>query len=531
MSRATNARVVAATKAIRSANIPGISDVVPAFAALTVHFDPLVVEHSKIFEAIAEIEISDDARSSAGRLVDIPVLYGGEAGPDLDKVTRDTGLTTTAVVDLHSSAEYHVYMLGFLPGFAYLGDLDEKLRLPRLKTPRTHVPAGSVAIADQTTAIYPLEISRRLAADRTHAAPSFRSQGRPTRCVGGRRQGPLSSRDGHGVRTHRGRRLTFEILDPGLQTTVQDLGRRGHLALGVPLSGALDVPTLRLANLLVDNGEAAAALECRSPGPVLRVSVPSARIALVGTQASLIVERGGDTEEWSSWRSVDLVEGDIVRVAPFADTAVAYLAIAGGVAVPEVLGSCSTFLRGGFGGLRGRALKVGDALSARDRERAGPCLTLIQPPLIDDFPTLRVIRGPQAAMFGESTLSELVRESYTVTRDLDRMGARLNGPELVRRDSSEMLSDGTVPGALQVPPSGQPILLLADCQTTGGYPKIATVISADIPAAGRLMAGSRVRFAWVDVEEAVDALGEAERLFHRRVGMIATVREGTRFSC
>jgi allophanate hydrolase subunit 2 len=111
------------------------------------------------------------------------------------------------------------------------------------------------------------------------------------------------------------------------------------------------------------------------------------------------------------------------------------------------------------------------------------------------------------------------------------MGARLSGPELVRRDSGEMLSDGTVPGALQVPPSGQPILLLADCQTTGGYPKIATVISADIPAAGRLMAGSRVRFAWVDVEEAVDALGEAERLFHRRVGMIATVREGTRFSC
>jgi inhibitor of KinA len=157
MSRATNARVVAAAKAIRSANISGISDVVPAFAALSVHFDPLVVEHSKIVEAIAGIDVFDDADMSAGRFVDIPVLYGGEAGPDLDEVTRETGLSATGIVELHSSAEYHVYMLGFLPGFAYLGDLDEKLRLPRLKTPRTRVPAGSVAIADQTTAIYPLE--------------------------------------------------------------------------------------------------------------------------------------------------------------------------------------------------------------------------------------------------------------------------------------------------------------------------------------------------------------------------------------
>jgi KipI family sensor histidine kinase inhibitor len=157
MSRATNARVVAATKAIRSANIPGISDVVPAFAALTVHFDPLVIEHAKIVEAIGRIDVSGDAGMSDARLIDIPVLYGGDAGPDLDEVTRETGLTATGVVDLHSSAEYHVYMLGFLPGFAYLGDLDEKLHLPRLKTPRTHVPAGSVAIADQTTAVYPLE--------------------------------------------------------------------------------------------------------------------------------------------------------------------------------------------------------------------------------------------------------------------------------------------------------------------------------------------------------------------------------------
>ena len=324
----------------------------------------------------------------------------------------------------------------------------------------------------------------------------------------------------------------FEVLEPGLQTTVQDLGRRGVLALGVPQSGALDTPGLRLANRLVGNDEGRAALELRSPGPALRLHAASARIALTGTAAPLVVERDGRIEEWPPWRSVDLVEGDVVRIGPFADAAVAYLAAAGGIDVPEILGSRSTFLRGGFGGIGGRALATGDRVPlAANRAPDGSCLTLLQPPLPNTSVTLRVVLGPQADHFEDGAVAALLRETFTVTRDFDRMGIRLAGPALVPKGPPGIVSDGVAPGALQVPGSGNPILLLADCATTGGYPKIATIITADLPAAGRLVAGVRLRFARVGIAEATDARAEAEYMFRRRSRMIVALQEGARFGC
>jgi biotin-dependent carboxylase-like uncharacterized protein len=317
----------------------------------------------------------------------------------------------------------------------------------------------------------------------------------------------------------------FHILDGGLQTTVQDDGRAGLLALGVPRSGALDALSWRLANRLAGNAADIAALELRSPGPVLRLEGGAARIALAGTSAALRIERNGVVQEWPAWRAVDLAEGDIVSVTPFADTAVAYLTVAGGLDLPEHFGSRSTFLRGGFGGLDGKPLQSGGTLKLlTDSLPDTPCGTLLRPPVFTAAPVLRALPGPQADYFTPDALAVFFGQPFAVSRDLDRMGMRLEGPQVQHAEAADIASDATVPGAVQVPGSGQPVVLLNDCQTTGGYPKIAVVITADLPLAARLMPGSEVRFRQVTMTEAEEARAEAEHRFRSIANTIVPVR-------
>lgn len=317
----------------------------------------------------------------------------------------------------------------------------------------------------------------------------------------------------------------FQILDGGLQTTVQDGGRTGLLSLGVPRSGALDALSFRLANRIVGNEANAAALELRSPGPVLRLEGGAARIALAGTSAALRVERKGSVQEWAAWRAVDLQDGDTISIAPFADTAVAYLAVAGGLDIPEQLGSRSTFLRGGFGGLDGKPLQAGSLLKLmQNRVPEGPCHTLLRPPAFVASPVLRALPGPQADYFTGEALTAFFGKTFRVSRDFDRMGMRLEGPKLQHSKGADIVSDATVPGAVQVPGSSQPILLLNDCQTTGGYPKIAVVITADLFRAGRLLPGSEVHFRKVTMTEAEEARAEAEHSYRSIANTIVPVR-------
>ena len=319
----------------------------------------------------------------------------------------------------------------------------------------------------------------------------------------------------------------FHVIEGGLQTTVQDAGRRGLLALGVAHSGALDSLSWQLGNRIVGNSADTASLELRSPGPALRLEGKSARVALTGTSGALIVERQGAAQEWPAWRAVDLRDGDVVRIAPFDDTAVAYVAVAGGFAIAEELGSRSTFLRGGLGGLDGRALKGGDVLPLVDEHAPDdPCLTLLKTPRFAAAPVLRAMPGPQADHFSEDAHAAFYSRPFAVTRDLDRMGIRLEGPALTHVRGADIVSDATLAGAVQVPGSTQPILLLNDCQTTGGYPKIAIVISAELPIAGRLLPGTEVRFRKVDITEAEEARFEAEHAYRLLANSLAVVRTG-----
>jgi biotin-dependent carboxylase-like uncharacterized protein len=320
--------------------------------------------------------------------------------------------------------------------------------------------------------------------------------------------------------------VALEVVAPGLATSIQDLGRPGFQAIGVPVSGALDGAALRLANALVGNPPAAAALEILYSGPCLRVIADSVRMALAGSGARLVV--GDDaTAAVPAWRSLRLAQGDLVAVIVGRDAACCYLAIEGGIAVPQVLGSASTYARAGLGGFRGRPLRAGDRLPlacATAPERGE--LHLPDPPPAAAQAPIRVVLGPQRERFTAAAIATLLAAEYRISASADRMGMRLDGPRLAHAGVWDIVSDGIATGAIQVPGSGQPIVLLADHQTTGGYPKIATVVSADLPVVGRRRPGDAIRFAAVSVEAAEALAREAERGLAARLATLEPVPDG-----
>jgi biotin-dependent carboxylase-like uncharacterized protein len=285
----------------------------------------------------------------------------------------------------------------------------------------------------------------------------------------------------------------------------QDLGRPGYQSLGIPVSGALDPLSLRAANALVGNAPGAGALEVAYLGPTLAVEVDDVRLAFVGAEASIEIRpdlAATSCRRIETMRSVRLRRGEVVRIGSLAGGAVLYVAVEGGFDIEPMLGSVSTDMRAGLGGWQGRALAAGDRLPlarATASER-GECRLEgfdLTPP-----PRLRAIAGPQSDHFSEHEIAAFFESEYTVGAGSDRMGMRLAGRRIEHARGFNITSDAIAPGSIQVPGSGQPIVLLADRQTTGGYPKIATVISADLPALGRMPIGAKIAFERVTVEAA-----------------------------
>lgn len=294
----------------------------------------------------------------------------------------------------------------------------------------------------------------------------------------------------------------------GLQTTVQDLGRPGWGRFGLPPGGALDDAALRWANLLIGNEPGAAALELTLLGPALTYRGPGPlRAALAGADFGATLD-GTPQPPWQgfTWQPGQTLTCGACRVG-----ARGYLAVAGGIAVPPALGSRSTDLRGELGGLDGRALRAGDRLPLDPPESgAGPALRLPgdrRPDYRGEI-VARVVLGPQDDRFTEDAIVTFLSSPYTVTRDADRMGLRLDGPPLAFRDEAtgaDIISEGVATGAIQVPAHGHPIVLLAARQTTGGYAKIATVIGADLWRLGQARPGDAIRFRAIPIAEAQEA--------------------------
>ena len=505
-----NARAVAIASAMRRTALAGVRDVVSTYRSVAVHFDPLSVDVEAVRETLTRSADAAPAASS-GKTVVVPVQYGGEMGPDLRDVAAFARMSPDEVVARHAGADYRVFMLGFLPGFPYLGNVDEALAMPRHATPRLRVPAGSVGIAGRQTGIYPREspggwriIGRTwVSLFNAHRSPAaLLAPGDKVRFVPDKIRNdikPAIRRPDAGP-AEAGRSVT--ILRSGLFTTIQDSGRWGHQSSGVPVSGPMDLMSHRIANTLVGNDRTAASLEATLVGPEIRVET-SALIAVAGADLGARI----DGQELPLNRPVRCRQGSMLRFGERRSGTRAYIAFGGGITVMPELGSRATHTLSRLGGFSGRTVAAGDRLPLGEEGAVSPWRVVNVPsPRVDGGARLRVLPGPQQDHFSADALETLRRTRFTITPQSDRMGYRLSGAAIPRVDGREMISDATFIGALQVPPSGDPILLMSDRQTTGGYPQIATVITADLPIAGQLAPGDWIEFEVCARRDALSAL-------------------------
>jgi len=301
----------------------------------------------------------------------------------------------------------------------------------------------------------------------------------------------------------------FEVIQPGAFTTVQDRGRYGYQKYGVSISGAMDRFALRVANLLVGNGEGEAAVEATLIGPKLK-ALMKLRVAFTGADLSPAI----DGQPAPMWRTVDVGEGSVISFGAPRSGCRGYLAAGGGIDFPVVMGSRSIHTRSHLGG-NGRALAKGDVLKIKDsgarfQESGVRQIPDDQIPVYGRRWNVRVILGPQDDYFTREGIETLLSHEYEITPQADRMGYRLKGPKVEHKSGADILTDATPPGSIQAPGDGMPIILLADGQTTGGYPKIATVTSVDQDLLAQARPGDKVRFKDVTILEAHRLLREME---------------------
>ncbi len=483
--------------------IPEIVDLVSSFDTIAVHFNPF--DGQKVLDHLTSLHLDEvgDQQPFGGRTITIPVVYDLQALADTKK------LDATDLLALHRDNEYTVAAIGFSPGFPYLQGLPPQLHQPRLSSPRK-VAAGSVAIAGDQAGIYPFAsqggwhvIGRTDAVlfDPLRDPPALLQPGDKVRFA---EMETLKQPEPSSLETE-SLPGGIRVIEPGALSSVQDHGRWGHQHLGVSPGGAADPVLASIANRLVGNHDDAAVIECTMTGPLLQFDADS-QVAWVGWSN----EASGKPHEMKAGDSIDLRS----RMSHLRG----YIAVAGGINVPEVLGSCATDLRASFGGRHGRTLRAGDILPIGKASTAPVSEEwhVSWPHPDGNLIELRYLRGLQADWFSEETHKLFSENFYEISPTSDRTGTRLKGPSLKLRAPREMVSQPVVAGSVQIPPDGQPIVLMSERQTIGGYPQIGHVISADIPKLARAWPGTQVSFREVDLDEALHAWNE----LHRDLGLL-----------
>lgn len=306
--------------------------------------------------------------------------------------------------------------------------------------------------------------------------------------------------------------MSITVLNPGLLTTVQDLGRVGYQQFGVSVSGVMDPRSTALANILVGNDQGEAVLECTMMGPHLQFGADNC-IAITGGDLGPTL----DGAPVPNYKAISVKAGQVLKFTAPRTGCRAFVAFAGGLDIPVVMGSRSTYMKAKMGGLEGRKLQKGDVIQFRapkaqlkNQEDRALRPEFVPKPLY----TIRVVLGPQDDAFTDQGISTFLSQTYAVTPEFDRMGCRMEGPVIQHKESGDIISDGIAFGAIQVPSSGQPIIMLCDRQTTGGYTKIANVISADFRILAQLKTGDKVRFQKVSIQEAQTALLTQRRVLN-----------------
>lgn len=486
--------------------LPGQVDVLAAAETVMVVGESAAATRA-ISARLMELELTAPEVADSG-LVVIDTVYDGD---DLADVAELTGLSVDGVIAAHTGQVWTVAFAGFAPGFGYMVGENEALTVPRRSSPRTAVPAGSVALGGRYSAVYPRRSpggwqligrtgARMWDLDRAQPAlvrPGDRVQYRAVREVVTATESPAREPE----KEHRPE-SGLRILTPGAQSLIQDLGRRGYGPLGVSAAGALDRASLRRANRLVGNAASAAAIESVNGGLTVE-AVGDQVVAVTGAPTTLTVGpsswfESGDVQAGAR-RTVPmaapfaLLDGEVLTLGAPESGFRNYVAVRGGVDVPEVLGSRSTDTMSGIGPgplVSKQVLGVGDATAST---------AVGSPELQPDFPgdgvtVLDVVPGPRADWFDQDALDSLCSQEWLVTPQSNRVGMRLDGTPLERTREGELPSEGTMAGALQIPPAGLPVLFLADHPITGGYPVIGVVRDEHLDLAAQVPIGGKIRF-------------------------------------
>ncbi|WP_159736161.1 5-oxoprolinase/urea amidolyase family protein [Arthrobacter sp. 9V] len=503
--------VLALQDMLNKAPLPGQVDVLAAAETVMVVGESAAATRA-IGARLLELELMAPQVSDSG-LVVIDTVYDGD---DLTDVAELTGLSVEGVIAAHTGQIWTVAFAGFAPGFGYMVGENEALTVPRRSSPRTAVPAGSVALGGQYSAVYPRRSpggwqligrtgARMWDLDRAQPAlvrPGDRVQYRAVREVVTASDSPAREPE-----PERHAESGLRILNPGTQSLIQDLGRRGYGPLGVSAAGALDRASLRRANRLVGNAPTAAAIESVNGGLTVQ-AVGDQVVAVTGAPVTLTIESpswfesdDGDVQPGAT-RNVPmaspfaLLDGEVLTLGAPESGFRNYVAIRGGVDVPEVLGSRSADTMSGIGPA---PLVVRQVLAAGDNTAS---TAVGAPELQPEFPgsgvtVLDVVPGPRADWFDQEALDSLCSQEWLVTPQSNRVGMRLDGTPLKRTREGELPSEGTMAGALQIPPAGLPVLFLADHPITGGYPVIGVVRDEHLDLAAQVPIGGKIRFRLV----------------------------------
>lgn len=512
------AQTLALFQALQRQPLAGVDEAIPAARTLLLHYRPAAITAAQLAGRLRQLQRAGVAgpgaqgQAASGRLVEIPVRYEGE---DLEEVAALLGLTAAEVIERHTGSAYQAAFAGFAPGFVYLTGADPGFEVPRRQSPRTRVPAGSVALAGDFSAVYPSDspggwqligVTPCRMWDLQRAEPAFVQPGFRVRFRDLAKAGVQISLPGAAPALPAAAPAApadgpdqLEFLSTGLQTLVQDLGRLGKTALGVSASGALDRQAMREANRAVGNPSDAPVLENLLGNLRLRCR-GQAVVAAAGADVPLQLRTAaGRVLQMPGGEPLALEEGDTLTLGPPRAGLRSYLAVRGGWHVQPVLDSCATdtLARLGPEPLRaGDVLACGAAIPAHRLQAVRPDAGAPRPlPKAGGVVELEVSFGPRTPWFTPEAVALLLSQEWEVTPQSSRVGIRLSGAQaLTRSIHSELPSEGTVLGAIQVPASGQPVLFLADHPLTGGYPVIAVVASHHLDLAAQIPPGARLRF-------------------------------------
>ena len=524
-----NSRISAFVKTFEyiAKDIAGVLEVLPTYCSVSIYFDEAICQISLLKDlaqkALQKSEEEKTESTDSARTITIPVCYEDqEFAPDLEKVALHAKLSKEEVIKLHSSSDYLIYMMGFLPGFPYLGGMNPQLETPRLETPRTKIPAGSVAIGGAQTGLYPVEspggwniigrtplrlfdVKRKPfflyeAGDKIRFLPITREEFENfdesmwLAQVAGKSEASIETSDdaadskevyecGGGIK----------ILEPGLLTSIQDSGITGFQKYGIGQSGAMDQTSFALANQICGNEKNAACLETTLAGPSIRF-VTACDFAITGAVFENATLDGMRIE---MNKKISAKAGSLLSCGFASKGLRSYIAFSGGLLVPKVFRSSSTNLKSKIGGYMGRKLQADDQLAIGINKK--------NPLLVPDNKStegftenkdvllLDCIKSSQFDFFQEKIVKKFTDLIYTVSAESDRMGIRFTGPGL-ECGKTDIISDAIPFGAVQITSAGLPVVMAADRQTTGGYAKIACVKKSAMYRLAQALPGTKVRF-------------------------------------